>query len=67
MTWPPLVYTSRPECADESSIASHQSEASTPGRRVSVLFVNARKDNHRWILADPWEHERVLPCRQCNR
>ena len=27
------------------------------------MFVNARKDNHRWLLADPWGHEFVLPCR----
>lgn len=26
------------------------------------MFVNTRKDSHRWRLADPWGHEFVLPC-----
>jgi len=27
------------------------------------MFVNARKDSSRWLLADPWGHEFLLPCR----
>jgi len=27
------------------------------------MFVKAHKDKNQWLLADPWGHELVLPCR----